>query len=136
MIHLCIDEYKDFIINGVAYNITEEEKIVFHDIHDLIIKMDRIFDRNGNPQASRKIRTFQAEDDKLYSYQNTPHMYCTYEDVIKHKGKIITLDIVVLSRRQSSWQGKVFYNDEIIDFKNALQMINIILEILNGHTKQ
>lgn len=134
MIHLCIDEYKDFIIKGVAYNTTENEKIVFHDIQKLIIKMDQIFDRNGNPQAAREMRTFQSEDE-FFSYQNAPHMYTTYEDVIKHRGKIITLDIVVLSRRQSSWQGKVFYDNEELEFKNALQMIKIIVKLLNDHIK-
>lgn len=132
MIHLCIHQYNEYIIKGVAYNNTVSESIPFHDINNLILQMDFIFDRNGNPQASRQTRSFQS-DSEGYSYQNKPRMCCPYEDLLQYQGDIITLDIIVLSRRQSSWQGKIFYGQKEIDFQSALEMIKFINQLIDSH---
>ena len=58
MIHLCIDDYENYKIKGRAYNNTRQEVICFNDIDDIFIQFDRIFDDNGQPQASQSSRSF------------------------------------------------------------------------------
>ncbi|MBM6930856.1 hypothetical protein H5999_07300 [[Clostridium] spiroforme] len=58
MMHLCIDDYIDYQIIGSLYN-TSSEMMKFSDISDIILEMEHIFNRNGNPQSSQLTRSFQ-----------------------------------------------------------------------------
>lgn len=121
MIHLCIDEWYTHQ-SGDAYNTTLVEPIYFHDILDFILKMDDVFNKNGNPLSSHLSRSFQKQD-VLGLYQNHPHIvndYCQYNHL---NGKIGTFDIIVKSRRQSSWQGIIYYGKQQKSFHNILELI-------------
>lgn len=130
MIHLCIDEVDNYQIKGTAYNNTVEEPIVFQDIHDMILKVDKIFDKNGNPQSSRMKRSFQKEE-KESSYQVNPKTYCEYTDYLDKKGKINTFDILVQSRRHSTWQGSLFYQEQEEKFENILELLKKLATFLS-----
>lgn len=130
MIHLCINGVKDYQISGLAYNTTIQDPIQFTDIHDMILSFDKIFDKNGNPQSSHIKRSFQKEE-KPSKYQIKPQMLCEYENYLDKKGSIATFDIIVRSRLQSTWQGIIFYQDEVIVFENMLDFIRKISFLLS-----
>lgn len=130
MIHLCINGVKDFQISGLAYNTTIQDPIQFSDIHDMILSFDKIFDMNGNPQSSHIKRSFQKEE-KPSKFQIKPQTVCNYENYLDKKGSIATLDIIVRSRLQSTWQGIIFYQDEVIVFENLLDFIRKISFLLS-----
>ena len=125
MIHVCIDDYNGYQIGGRAYNNTIESPILFSDIQDLILKMDDIFNRNGNPQSSQVKRTFQGKTP-TYGYQNKPKVLNDFEQFLKIHGKILDIDVVVKSRGKSTWQGSVLYQNEEIQFQTLLDFIKII----------
>ena len=131
MMHLCIDDYIDYQIIGSLYN-TSSEMMKFSDISDIILEMEHIFNRNGNPQSSQLTRSFQKQEPAGI-YQNKPILKWSYEELLVHQGKLLTLDIVVKSRRQSSWQGIIFYENQEIEFPTILDMIKSITHILNKH---
>lgn len=132
MIHLCIDDYKDYQITGSFYTTSTTSEIQFSDINDIILEMDKIFNKNGNPQSSQITRSFHKQEN-IAVYQNKPQLLCQYEDILIHQGKLLTIDIVVKSRRQSSWQGIIFFQDQEIRFSTILDMIKSITIILEKH---
>lgn len=132
MMHLCIDEYQDYQIKGILYNTSTNSGTEFNDINEVILEMDEIFNRNGNPQSSSIKRSFSKSETSAV-YQNKPIQLCQYEDIMKHQGQLLTMDIVVKSRRQSSWQGIIFYQDDEIVFSTILDMVKYIGTLLNKH---
>lgn len=129
MIRLCIDSYSEYKITGKAYNNTINEEIEFFDINDVILRMERIFDRNGNPLSSQMARSFHKENN-FFPYQNKPSTLFPYDELTKHHGKIADFDIVVKARRNSTWQGSVFYDDTEYLFTTILDMIKILDTLL------
>ena len=103
MIHLCIDDYENYKIKGRAYNNTRQEVICFNDIDDIFIQFDRIFDDNGQPQASQSSRSF-THPKPLGRYQFRPETYNDYDEFLNEVGKKATLDLVIKSRKRSTWQ--------------------------------
>lgn len=130
MIHLCIDEFKDLKMYGRAYNNTLDQPISFKDIHEMVLSIDEIFNKNGNPQSSQEKRSFQKEKQSA-PYQPKPKMFCEYEEYLDIQGNVETFDIVIKSRRQSSWQGIVFYKDQQDSFENVLELIKKITTFLS-----
>lgn len=129
IIRLCIDTYNGFNITGKAYNNTIQDFIDFHDIYEVILKMDTIFDKNGNPLSSQVRRSFQQETS-IYPYQNKPAILFPYETLREHKGVLADFDIVVKARRNSTWQGSIFHENKEYEFNTILDLIKIIDFIL------
>lgn len=125
MIHVCIDEYDHFQMKGHAYNNTISSAIEFSDIHEIILRLEEVFNRNGNPLSSHLSRSF-SDQEEIGRYQNKPEVLCDYETFFQYKGKIMDFDIVVKSRRQATWQGSLFFDNQEIEFQDVLEMIKII----------
>lgn len=130
IIRLCVDTFNEYELTGTAYNNTITSHVPFVDISKLFLKFDMIFDRNGNPLASKIIRSFQEENHQ-YPYNNKPATYCSYESLQKHKGKIADFDIVVISRNNNTWQGSLFYHDQEYPYYTILDLLKIIEDLLN-----
>lgn len=130
MVHLCIDQCQDCKLQGRAYNNTIKGEINFRDIHELVLKVDSIFNVNGNPLAFEEKRSFHKENNTQV-YQYKPVLYNNYQDFTKLYGVIATLDIVVLTRMKSSWQGVLFYQEQTIEFQDVLELIKIIIDLLH-----
>lgn len=132
MLHICVDVAKEGHIAGRVYNSTIEDCIVFRDVNELFLKVDRLFDRNGNPMPSSLKRSFTPRDEtRPHFYQRHPAQVCDYAELLKQKGEVITLDVVVLTRHLSSWQGYLFYEDQTYEFKEVLEIVKIINKLLN-----
>lgn len=130
MLHLCIDQYKDYQISGTVYTTSTDKGIKFMDINEIILYMDEIFNKNGNPLSSSQKRSF-TKNETVSRYQNKPPVLCSYDEIMAFQGKILTIDIVIKARRNSSWQGIIFYQNQVIVFSTILEMIKNIVKILN-----
>lgn len=131
MIHLCIDDYENYKIKGRAYNNTRQEVICFNDINDIFIQFDRIFDDNGQPQASQSSRSF-THPKPLGRYQFRPETYNDYDEFLNEVGKKATLDLVIKSRKRSTWQGIIIYNGQEIAFVSILEMLNYVISFIES----
>ncbi|MGM9954136.1 MAG: hypothetical protein ACI32Q_12295 [Intestinibaculum porci] len=132
MLHICVDVASEGHIAGRVYNPTIKENIVFRDVNELFLKADQLFDRNGNPMPSSLKRSFTPRDEtRPHYYQRHPAQVCEYRDLLVQQGKVITLDLVVLTRHLSSWQGYLFYEDQTYEFKEVLEIVKIINKLLN-----
>ncbi len=130
MIHLCIDHCNEYQITGRAYNNTMTEVIDFEDIPELILKIDKVFDANGNPISSQEKRSFKKEKIEESLYQNKPHIIRDYFEYSDVKGKVATIDIVVKTRMATNWQGLIFYNDHEETFNGIVDLTNKILSFI------
>ena len=125
MIHVCIDQYDHFQMKGCAYNNTLESPVEFSDIHEIILRFEEVFNKNGNPLSSYSSRSFVKQEEPG-RYQNKPEVLYDYDVIAQHRGKIVDFDIVVQSRRPATWQGVLFFDNKEIVFHDVLEMIKII----------
>lgn len=130
MIHVCIDSFIDYQIQGRAYNTTLEEPIIFKDITEFVLQLDSIFDRNGNPYAAQSKRTFQKEEEEMRRYTNKPIVLKEYEQFLSYVGAVGTVDLVVKTRGVLNWQGFLFYENQQEPFEDVLQLFKLILKKL------
>lgn len=131
MIHLCIDEFKDYRMKGRAYNNTIKSCIVFKDINEMFLRFEDIFNHNGNPQAWHTQRTFDHEIPS-FQYQYKPETYEDYEKFLLCQGKLETMDIVVKSRKMNEWQGILYMDSCQYEYTSVAQLTKFIINILES----
>ena len=60
---VCIDELNNDIIGNI-YSPLIEEVIGFRGVEQLLVKMDKLFDAKGYPQAFQDKRTFEMNSER------------------------------------------------------------------------
>ena len=118
-------------IKGRIYGIAVKDEITFSGSSELFVMIDRLLDKIGKPQPSRKSRSFREEESsQVTSYCYKPEQYHTQEEILKEKGNLITRDIIFISRLRSSWQGIV--KDEegklLGEFDSDLEFISLLYD--------
>lgn len=131
---LCLDMLSDNIIEGCFYHLLTEKGIAFRDISEFLLYADRILDMSGFPQSFQEKRSFQTEPSG--NKKHIKHILMDGEKLKSMKGKAATVDVVVMSRRHTSWQGAVNRTDgsRIGVFTGELELIGLLekLESING----
>lgn len=107
MFRVCIDTHKEDISGRVHSPICVEE-IVFTGIGELLLKMDKLFDSIGYPQAFQNKRSFENREQLSNAYKGIPKAVREPEGILKQVGQCCTYDIAVVSRRNTSWQGIIY----------------------------
>lgn len=107
MFRVCIDIYAEDIC-GKVYSPMSVEDITFQGIGELLLKMDRLFDSIGYPQAFQNKRSFDEHDTSGNAYRGIPKAVRDVETILDKEGQCCTYDIEVISRRNTSWQGVVY----------------------------
>ena len=131
-LRICIDEMKrsDYNITGSICGIAVEKEIPFCGSSEFLVWIDRLLDRIGRPQPSRKSRSFRENQGEITSYQQKPKLYHSPEEIVEKKGKLKTCDATFVSRLRSSWQGFV-KDDEgrlIGHFESDLEFIALLYD--------
>ena len=123
---ICVDtEEQDMA--GRIYSLLAPEVITYSGWNELFLKMDAIFDRVGYPQAFQEKRCFTG-GTRAASYQGSPKRLQPQEAVTHERGQLWTVDVVVISRRDASWQGIVYDLDrqELGQFDGELGLMKIL----------
>lgn len=107
MFRVCVDSYREDI-GGRAYSPLCEEEISFSGIGELLLKMDRLFDQIGYPQAFQHKRSFDGEKGHTNAYRGIPQIVKDTDSILLQIGQHSTYDIAVESRRNTSWQGIIY----------------------------
>lgn len=141
MIRLCIDGY-DNDIKGRMYSKMNQEPIEFDNCCEMFLKADEMFERNGYPQSFCDSRNFIKGTVKgRYDLPNL-HKEPLFkdEDLQRQAGLLCTLDVLIRSRRQASWQGIIKMEDDtrIHEFHCAMELLRCIEKIIkkNDHNLQ
>lgn len=130
MFRVCIDSYQEDI-SGRAYSPLCEEDISFVGIGELLLKMDRLFDYMGYPQAFQNKRSFEEAPEYMNAYRGIPQNVRGIDSILQQKGRHATYDISVESRRNTSWQGIIYNMDgtEQGEFSGEVELLAKLMEL-------
>lgn len=114
---VCVDRLSGMTVGGRAYCPQLEEPIIFEDLGLFLLLADKALDRRGYPLAFQKKRSFSTEcgDEEAAPLQRTgkfPRQHEQVIDVSAMRGELCTFLVHVLSRRNSSWQGRIDWIDD------------------------
>lgn len=123
---VCVDGQENDIF-GRVYSPLSARELSFDGIEQLLVKMDRIFDEAGYPQSFQDKRSF--DDTEGNHYQGRPQRCLDEEIILQAAGKTGTYDVLVDSRRNASWQGKVtrLPGGEVFVFLGEMELLKYLL---------
>ena len=100
MFRVCVEEYGREI-RGYVYTPLKEERVPFVGMVEMLLDMDKLFDCIGYPQGFQKKRSFEPEFNVDNFYHGIPKSVMNTEEICEQRGRCATLDIEVLSRRNT-----------------------------------
>lgn len=125
---ICIDE-SGTDISGRIYTPLCPDALHFQGIGEVLLKMDALFDNAGYPQAFQEKRSFEEKKIPDNRYSGIPQVKQSAEKIHALQGKLYTMDIVVVSRRNTTWQGSVYGADgtKLEDFSGEVELLKTLL---------
>lgn len=127
-IRVCIDEIGEDI-RGRIFMPLSEKGIFFSGIRELLLKVDAVFDEAGYPQAFQEKRSFK-ENRRQKPYQGIPASKTEQSLIAEQCGQKGTYDIIVTSRKNTSWQG-VLHNEEekkTVPFNGEMELLSLLIK--------
>ena len=112
---VCIDSYRDQILDGRLSNPYHDGTVPFHGLMQFIVKMEDLLDDMNFPQPYTENRVFAPVEPKtavVNALETAP------------EGAAATFAVKVLFRQNASWQGSVTWLDEGREesFRSALEL--------------
>lgn len=136
-LRVCIDCVKGRTISGRVLSRRLTQPYHFPDLNSFVLQMEAVFDAQKFPQAYQRIRTFLRTEDKGMLAAADPSCGMTEEEVSAGRGEVATVELRVMSRRNSTWQGTVNWLDSSViqEFSSYLELMHIADEKLFGKTE-
>ena len=103
-VRICIDDYENADLEGRIYSRMQKEPLYFKSFGELLLKVDRLFDERGFPQAFQRRRTF-GEPEMFGGYHGRPEPNLSDEVIQGQLGRLGTFELEVWTRCRSGWQG-------------------------------
>ena len=125
---ICVDNM-GADIRGRAYSPLKKEEILFSGVGELLVKMDELFDDVGYPQAFQDKRSFDVDKERSNLYRGIPKSVLAADKIVKQYGICKTVDVLVISRKNTSWQGEL-YDDKGVYSKNFDGEIELLSSIV------
>lgn len=129
MIRLCIDQYDDDI-KGRMYSKMDAEPLKFENCCEMLLKADAMFDQYGYPQSFFDKKNFI--EGRETGHYVSPRQLQSDEVLNRQKGKLCTMDVLIRSRRQASWQGiiKKIDGSPPQEFQSGMELLGCIQKIM------
>lgn len=130
-IRVCVDDISGSRISGRAYCAQLDDVFCFNDMGELILGMEDMFDERGYPDAFQIKRSFIKKNENTLSIEERLLRQAEMRakcNISQSMGKHATFLVYVMSRRNSSWQGRVEWIDEggITSFNSALEFLRLV----------
>lgn len=125
---VCVDDASEGRLAGTVYSQRLTAPIVFRDVEELLLRVDRVLDKQNFPQAFQEGRSFTARESDI------PAAECIEagmpaDAVMAARGRKASFDLYITSRRSASWQGRVEWPDgEKQSFGSALELVRLLEE--------
>lgn len=129
LLRICVNSAENRSACGKVYGMRLARPEDFSDLGGMLLSVDRLLDGDGFPQAFQRARVFSARPAHS-SPENQPGM--SAQQVRGARGSVLTCDVIVRTRRSSSWQGEVDWLDGSArqSFDSALQLVRMLDERL------
>lgn len=136
MARICIDECQGRI-TGRVYSKPWPTPINFFGLGEMVVAMDRMFDKYRYPQAFQERRSFREPTGRAGPWR-MPEARLSDMEMEHQQGRRYTFDIVVQSRRQSGWQGLLMQTDRTIltRFNNERELLKSICRELEERERK
>ena len=127
LINICVDEKNNGEFSGRLYHCYGKEAEPFHNVVELLRKVEDLFDRICFPQASTKTRCFR-EAESIGHRIVRPEKLVEQTKVIEYRGNLGSFVTCVQFRQNSTWQGEVFWMEKGAKrrFANTLDFIKTL----------
>ena len=134
-IRLCIDEYNGEL-QGRIYSRMKEGPLLFGSCADLLVRVDKLFDQCGYPQAFENKRDFKGK--QILGQYSPPNLVMESEEIYRNEGKLQTVDVFIRSRRNVSWQGSILYGDGSPPerFNSEMELLECVVKGLAANRKK
>ncbi|MBR3703994.1 MAG: hypothetical protein IKM11_00680 [Oscillospiraceae bacterium] len=131
-LRVCVDRVNGCAAAGRVFGRRLTAPILFDDLSSLALRLDQVFDQQNFPQAFQSHRTFLREKDWEESAVADLSDGMSEEMVNAQYGAIATFEILMVSRRNSSWQGMIDWLDgrERRNFYGYLELLRLLSERL------
>ena len=133
-LRICVDRVEHRAAGGRVFGQRLAEPIEFENLSSLAHVLERLFDEQEFPQAFQRTRTFLREEQEQPFGCDDQHAGMSEEWVGAQHGAIATLEVLVTSRRSSTWQGTVDWLDgsERQEFSGYMELLHLIDQRLSG----
>ena len=134
-VRICIDRYRNYDVEGRIYSRLQQEPILFRNCGEMLLKADYIFDERGFPQTFQQRRCFG--ENRRVTYRKPRNILPNDASILEQRGSFGTYDVIVRSRKKSSWQGIFRKRDgtRTEEFQSEMELLNCIWdEVLNKKT--
>lgn len=127
-----IDSYENGEIKGKILSSVHEQPDEFSGALAMIKCVNDLLDEDDAPQSTMKLRSFVKDDDgakkQIFSESSTVHA-----DIPTLLGQRATFSVRIMYRRNATWQGVVFWEEENKEesFRSALELILLITNALD-----
>ncbi len=127
-LRLCVDSVDDHIIQGRVFSQRFIRPLKFADLGSLVLYLEDVFDEQNFPQAFQQARTFAPYSNDMSIVASEPGDGMTPAVVRAARGAVATFEVLVISRRSSSWQGSVDWLDggDRQEFGSYLELLQMI----------
>ncbi len=127
-LRLCIDK-KDEDIHGRLYCTAGMQALIFDSFYRLLMLGEEIFDYLQTPQAYQQKRAFRRVEGYLETTNWTP-----WENplrIYQECGSYATYDIIVQTRKKTSWQGllKDHEGNVLGYFASDLELLHMLMKL-------
>ena len=112
---ICVDSYKDKVLEGRIHNVLRDSSIPFKSAIDMLVKLEMLLDEAKLVQSYSVKRVFTPNTVSGSLVQGG-----SVED-----GKLATFSLKLLFRQNASWQGSVLWCDG-----NSEESFRSVLELL------
>ena len=134
IVRVCIDCYENDI-QGRIYTKLSAEALQFDNCCELLLKTDDLFDRCGYPQTFQEKRDFNGKYKS--SYYTAPKICLSDEELDRQSGILGTVDVLVMSRRNTGWQGLIKTEDgnPTVEFKSEIELLGNLRKLFSTGQK-
>ena len=126
---ICADKLGDDV-EGRVFSPLKAEAIHFSGMADLLVKMDALFDKVGYPQAFQNKRSFDSGKELSNLYRGIPESAIPPEEILKQSGNCKTYDVLIHSRKNTSWQGELYDEKSVFlnSFDGEIELLESIVK--------
>lgn len=129
-IRICVDQCENHDVQGRIYSKFLTEPLLFRNCGEMLLKTDYMFDQRGFPQTYQRRRHFGDRKEEVHHLPEEELM--GDENILEQSGNHSTFDVIVQSRKKSSWQGvlKTWDGSPVTEFRSEMQLLNWIWEMV------
>ena len=133
-LRICVDRIAHRAVGGRVFGCRLAKPIEFDGMSSLAFVLEQLFDEQDLPQGFQRTRTFLREEQAQPIGFDELQEGMSEEMVSAQRGAIMTLEVLVLSRRSSTWQGTVDWLDGSgrQEFSGYLELLHLIDQRVSG----